>query len=193
MALWVVISMTIHLIITMGVALTATRYSRPALLQVELRTAVAEDNEPLAIAGAVPEFDLPSKPQDAARPEINSPGTQPPSDTPKTRHLPMDIYYASGEVDKRAEPMNEVDLVYPLGAYQQRIRGTVRLDIFVNEQGGIDKVAVIDSKPPGVFEEAALQAVAALKFSPAIKNGVPVKNRKAIEVTFDPYEKISTP
>jgi outer membrane biosynthesis protein TonB len=44
-----------------------------------------------------------------------------------------------------------------------------------------------------VFEDAALEAVRALKFLPAIKNGLPVKNRKTIEVNFDPYEKINTP
>jgi len=63
----------------------------------------------------------------------------------------------------------------------------------VNERGGIDKTVVVDSAPPGVFEEAALQAVTELAFSPALKNGIPVKNRKTIEVTFDPYETIRTP
>ena len=89
--------------------------------------------------------------------------------------------------------MGEVNLIYPAIPYQQRLGGSVTLSIFVNERGGIDKTVIVESKPAGVFDEAALQAVAELKFSPAIKDGKPVKNRKTIAVNFDPYEKINTP
>ena len=131
--------------------------------------------------------------QKATVPSVTRLDEYPPADTPATLNLPLDIYYASSEVDARAEPLNEVNLVYPLLPYQQRIYGVVWLTLFVNELGGIDKILVTDSSPAGVFDDAALQAVTELKFSPAIKDGISVKNRKTIKVVFDPYENINVP
>ena len=69
----------------------------------------------------------------------------------------------------------------------------MRLNIYISEDGAIDRVEVVEAAPPGIFEEAALTATNALRFSPATKWGRPVKSRKTIEVVFDPYEKINVP
>jgi TonB family protein len=193
--LWVLVSITAHVVVMWVTALTASNVTggSATALRVELLTVVNESREPLAIPGEAPELNLPSPPQEMRAAENTPPAPREPANNANAPTLPLNIYYSSSEVDTRAEPLNDVDLVYPLVPYQHRVRGVVRLNIFVNEQGGIDKVAVIESKPSGVFDEAALRAVGELKFSPAIKNGLPVKNRKTIEVTFDPYEKINTP
>jgi TonB family protein len=104
-----------------------------------------------------------------------------------------DQYYTSREVDVRAEPLNEVPLVYPQLAYQRRIKGKVTLQIFINERGGIDQLSVVSAEPWGVFEEAALMATEALQFSAAMKGGRHVKSQKTVEVVFDPYESIHIP
>jgi TonB family protein len=193
--LWVLVSVTAHIIVMWFTSLAASNFkgSAATALHVKLQTVVNETREPLAIPGEAPELNLPSPPQEMRAAENAPPASRAAADNASAPMLPLNIYYSSSEVDTRAEPLNDVDLVYPLVPYQHRVRGVVRLNIFVNEQGGIDKVAVVESKPSGVFDEAALSAVSALKFSPAIKNGLPVKNRKTIEVTFDPYEKINTP
>jgi TonB family protein len=102
-------------------------------------------------------------------------------------------YYTSREVDIRAEPMNDVQLVFPRLAYQNRTKGLVVLRILINERGAIDDLAVVESHPKGIFEEAALSATRTVKFSPAIRNGRTVKSQKTIEVAFDPYESIHIP
>jgi protein TonB len=104
-----------------------------------------------------------------------------------------DQYYTSREVDVRAEPLNEIPLVYPQLAYQRRIKGRVTLQIFLNERGGIDQLSVVSAEPQGVFEEAALAATRALQFSAAMKGGRHVKSQKTVEVVFDPYESIHIP
>jgi len=104
-----------------------------------------------------------------------------------------DRYYNSREVDVRAEPVNDITLVYPQFAYQQRIKGMVLLRILINERGAVDDVSVIDSAPKGMFEEAALKAALALQFSPAILRQRPVKSLKVVEVEFDPYQNIHIP
>ena len=102
-------------------------------------------------------------------------------------------YYTSREVDVRAEPLNDVQLVYPQLAYQKRMKGKVTLQIFINERGAIDQLLVVSAEPGGIFEEAALAATQALQFSAALKNGRMVKSQKFVEIVFDPYESIHIP
>lgn len=195
MGAFLVTSVAVHLMLIGMTGRTALRHSQlPLVLQVQLREVVPIKPVALVLEGEnAVEFDppmaLPEKPVEAV-PAVT---VQQPVDTQRMLNLPADIYYANSEVDVRAEPLEEVNLIYPLIPLQERLGGSVTLGIFVNERGGIDKAIVVESKPPGVFDEAALQAVANLKFTPAIKNGKPVKNRKTVAIKFDPYEKINTP
>lgn len=100
-------------------------------------------------------------------------------------------YYLSSEVDVRAAPLKMQALIYPAEAFQLRLYGVVKLRVFINENGGIDAVNVIEANPPGVFDSAAVAAMVTSKFSPAEKNGHSVKNQKLIEIKFDPYENIA--
>ena len=104
-----------------------------------------------------------------------------------------DHYFLSSEVDTRAQPVRTPVLVYPEGAQQMRVRGHIRMRVYINESGKIDAVDIIESDPPGVFEKAALRAILATKYIPARRNGRAVKNQKLIEIKFDPYETISQP
>jgi TonB family protein len=79
-------------------------------------------------------------------------------------------------------------------AYQMRVRGKVTLRILINERGGVDDVTVVEAEPRGyLFENAALEAVRALQFSPAMRYGNRVKSQKNLEVVFNPYESINVP
>lgn len=104
-----------------------------------------------------------------------------------------DRYYTAGELDLRAGQINDVELIYPKAAYEMRIRGRVVLELLIDDAGRIDAISVLESVPAGIFDKHALGAAAALKFSPAIKAGRPVKSRKKIEIVFDPYQSISVP
>lgn len=106
---------------------------------------------------------------------------------------PQDKYFTLAEIDVRPQPVNEVDLIYPKRAYAMRTRGKVLLTIFISEEGAVDDVKIIEATPAGVFEEAALTATLALRFSPGMRYGQRVKSQKTIEVVFDPYESIRTP
>lgn len=103
--------------------------------------------------------------------------------------LPFDAYYGPSDVDIRAQPINDILLIYPWVEYRLRVSGVVQLMLLINEHGNLDRVTVLSAKPSGVFEEAALEAVHKLQFSPALIKGRPVKSRKTIDVVFDPDEK----
>jgi len=194
LALGFLVSALAHLVLLAGFAPQAPRFTPPSPLQVEIRRLTPEAPageiaipQPTELAG--PPAELAASREPVPKPE---PATAAPEALIETT-LPLDKYFTAREVDVRAEPLNEVDLVYPVLAYQHRTRGKVRLDIYINQDGAIDRVEVAHAAPPGIFEEAALAATHALRFSPATKWGRPVKSRKSIEVIFDPYEKINVP
>lgn len=96
-------------------------------------------------------------------------------------------YYRNSEIDQRADPVELAPLIYPADAFMRRLPGVVSLRVFLNEHGDIDSVDVIDARPPGIFEKAAVDAVLNTRFAPARLFGRPVKNVKTLEVRFDPF------
>lgn len=187
-------SALLHLALLASVAPTAPRFTPPSPLQVEIRR--APEAEPAGEIAIAQPSELAGPPAALAPPREPLPQPAPTATAPEAlieTSLLLDKYYGAREVDVRAEPLNEVDLIYPQIAYQNRTRGKVRLNIFINQDGAIDRVEVVEAVPRGIFEDAALTATHALHFSPAIKWGRAVKSRKTIEVVFDPYEKINVP
>ena len=192
------VSLLAHMLIIASVRPMAVAYAPPRALQVEIRQIAARLDTLLGITEEA------KAPDPVASPPLPTPPAPAGTETrqPNTAARPVagpdlrftaDNYLAASELDVRAEPLNEVDLVYPQLAYQLRTRGKVMLRLLINEHGGIDQVSVLDSEPRGTFEEAALAATWALRFSPAKKGGRNVKSQKTIEVNFDPYERIATP
>ncbi len=202
----IAVSAAVHLLIVLGISPRNANYSPPLPLQVELRReAPPEHAEALTtqqLSERLAERDAVAPPGASTQQPVPFPGAPaseaqpilpPMANAPLQLPLPLDKYYTAHEVDVRAEQINEVNLVYPRLAYQMRVKGKVVLRIFINEQGGIDQIAIVRATPAGTFEEAALTATSALHFKPAIKNGRNVKSLKTIEVTFDPYESINIP
>lgn len=97
-----------------------------------------------------------------------------------------DHYFSSAEVDQKAEPIEVAPLIYPEDAYLRRIPGKVTLRLYLNETGAIDGVDILAADPPGMFDQAAVDAVLATRFRPALLLARPVKNVKTIEIRFDP-------
>src|SRR6187549_2644842 len=115
LVMWVLVSIAAHAIVVWVTGLTASNFqSRSAPLHVELRAAVSDVREPLAVAGPSPDLNSAAQSQDQAPApsETHPPNSREPADKPDIQSLPLNIYYASSEVDTRAEPLNEVDLVY---------------------------------------------------------------------------------
>ncbi len=76
-----------------------------------------------------------------------------------------------GAVDVPPKPGRRVQPTYPKRARERGITGYVRMSIFVNESGSVEKVKVLDSKPAGVFDEAASNAVRGWEFKPGQYEG----------------------
>ena len=96
-------------------------------------------------------------------------------------------YYRNSEVDVQAEPLVQGPLILPEQAYLSKLAGTVRARVYIDEHGTVVSVDIVHAGPVrGVFEEAALEALAQVRYRPAILAGQAVKSQKLIEVKFDP-------
>ena len=97
-----------------------------------------------------------------------------------------EIFYRASEVDERAVPLNEAEFEYPGDALQAGTSGAVTLRLLIGHDGVLRRIEILDSQPPGIFDQAALKSLATLRFRPAMRNGVAVGSVKNIEVPFHP-------
>jgi protein TonB len=89
-----------------------------------------------------------------------------------------------GVQQRDLEPVATPDPVYPQAALRQGIGGWVEVEYTVNERGSTGDVAVVAAEPRGVFDEAAITAVAAWRYRPRVVNGRPVAQRTSVTLNF---------
>jgi protein TonB len=75
---------------------------------------------------------------------------------------------------------------YPPGALTQRTTGSVMVEFTVDTRGETRDIHVVESAPPGVFDQAAVNAVKHWRYAPMVVDGstveVPVKTRMRFEL-----------
>ncbi|MGZ5241206.1 MAG: energy transducer TonB [Caldimonas sp.] len=94
---------------------------------------------------------------------------------------PPSTYLSSG-LDPPPRPLGDIDPAVPAAAGSRG--GVVVLRLSINERGGVDKVEVLDSSPPGLFDASAVEAFSAARFSPGYLAGVAVKSQVTFEVRY---------
>lgn len=72
-------------------------------------------------------------------------------------------------------PMRYITPAYPGEALEQDLEGYVIVEFTVTESGAVQDIGVIESSPPGVFDEAALTAARRLRFEPRLVADRPVR------------------
>jgi protein TonB len=75
--------------------------------------------------------------------------------------------------------------LYPRYAYDQKIEGTVELEIRIDDAGKVADACVVRSVP--YLDQAAMETVYQWRFSPAIKDGRPVATIALVPVSFRIY------
>jgi len=92
---------------------------------------------------------------------------------------------AGGMFDGDLLPLQRIPPQYPRDAARGGISGWVQLEVLVNADGSVRSARVVDSKPRGIFEASAVQAVMRWKFKPKIENGKPVEQRGSQKIEFN--------
>lgn len=85
---------------------------------------------------------------------------------------------------KQLTLMKSVTPVYPQKATAASTQGWVELDFTVGVNGTVSDVAVHAATPPGVFDQAALAALAQWRYQPILRDGKPTPQRARIRIRF---------
>jgi len=91
-------------------------------------------------------------------------------------------YLPAEELDERPLIRTPVHPVFPSAAPVES--GRVVLKLLINEAGAVDRTVAVQADPPGVFEQAAMDAFAAARFTPGRKDGLAVKCALQVELNF---------
>lgn len=100
--------------------------------------------------------------------------------------IPVDLtFYSARELDVQPRALGSIEPDYPPEADRQRRSGKVRLQLKLEADGRVSGVEVVQADPPGVFDDSAVRAFRAARFSPALKDGRAVRALLLIEVEYD--------
>jgi TonB family protein len=80
--------------------------------------------------------------------------------------------------------VKSVKPIYPTKANLSKIQGWVELDFTVTESGAVKNIAVHAASAPGVFEDAASNALSQWRYKPVQRDGKSVAQRARIRIRF---------
>jgi protein TonB len=150
----------------------------------------------LVVPGASTSAEVPPPPtrvgdaRAAARPEKPAPATAAttaPRGPAAAQGLglgPETTHYLPSELDVRPRLRTPIDPPYPHVAPPDG--GYLVLQLLISETGAVEKVNVAVADPEGFFEQTAIEAFAAARFAPGMRNGIAVKSQTWIELKFHP-------
>jgi protein TonB len=145
-----------------------------------------------ADTATVPEAKViePSPPPPQAQAETKpepKPVTPPPYSPSGGIELPLirdPTYYPAKQLDVYPQPLTAIKLDYPDRAAAERIDGRLLMLLLIDEFGVVNEASVVEAHPEGYFEESTLSVFRATRFSPAQKQGHPVKSRVLLQVKY---------
>ena len=125
------------------------------------------------------------------KPKPPPPPDEPPPDMPKPEFESSDVSTGVdvGAVDVNVDlnvggggfssdgeylPIVKVAPVYPRRAQTRGIEGYVILEFIVTKTGAVTNPVVVEAKPPGIFDRAAINAALKFKYKPKVVNGEPI-------------------
>ncbi len=89
-----------------------------------------------------------------------------------------------GSPDRDFMVLSRIPPRYPYRAARKKIEGWVKVSFVITVQGTVQDAVVVDAKPKGIFDKAALQAILKWRFKPRINNGKPVATRADQTINF---------
>lgn len=140
-----------------------------------LSPAAGDSVRDLRIAAPVPAVAEPQA-HESAIPVVEEPGFA----------LPDLVYYLASELDVYPVPVSPIMIPELDSARAVGTSGRVRLWVSIDETGWPAAVEVQDANPAGQFDEAAIAALRTQRYSPARKDGRPVRSRVLIELEVSP-------
>jgi len=159
------------------------RLKRPSETHLKQREKPEEPPPPESPPPQMPELELATN-----QPTVNAPDIA--MAMPKLSGLAMDFngpYIGAvrqGSPDRDFMVLSRIPPRYPYRAERKKIEGWVKVSFVITAQGTVQDAIVVDAKPKGIFDKAALQAILKWRFKPRINNGKPVATRADQTINF---------
>jgi len=189
-----VISLALHLILLQGYKKVKVRNVKR---EVKLETIQVEEipqtqQEKSAPAPARPTVPIASEdedlPDDATIEDtdwqIDDEAPPPPPPPEADDDVPLFVPYDEPPTPIGGYPAIQRRLVYPEIAKKAGIEGQVVIYALVDEKGNVIKTKVVKSLGPNGCDEAAISAIRAVKWKPAMQRDMPVKVWVSVPVNF---------
>lgn len=94
-------------------------------------------------------------------------------------------YYSARDIDVLPQALREIVPDYPADTGRQRVSGKMRLQLKIEADGRVSDIEVVSSDSPGVFDDAVVRAFRDARFTPALKNGRPVRALVLVPVEYN--------
>ena len=198
----IALSLLLHVTLLAGIPVNPTgglpKVVSMITARLEPAAPVPADGAPASIEGETAADRMALVPADPAAAAIA--GSKPTSASPKAEsqfepasspsagiEMPLirdPTYYPVKQLDVYPQPLTPIRLDYPDTAASARVDGRLTILLLIDEFGVVNDVSVAEAKPEGYFEEAALAVFRAARFSPAQRQGYPVKSRVTLQVKY---------
>lgn len=96
-----------------------------------------------------------------------------------------DVVHTSETVDDPPKAVQQTPIQYPPRLRDRGVEGYVLFSVLVDAGGNVARTKILESKPPGVFDEAAREAIKGWRFQPAYYEGQPVKSWAQQKIRFE--------
>ena len=83
---------------------------------------------------------------------------------------------------QQANLVSQITPVYPAQAKQDRVQGTVQLQVIIDKEGHVEEVSVLAGPEPLI--QSAVDAVKQWTYKPTLLNDQPVKVQTTVTVNF---------
>lgn len=93
-------------------------------------------------------------------------------------------YYGTRQLDVFPRLLSPLDIKYRGKAAEDGVAGRVRVLVMIDEAGVVREVSVVEAEPASYFEDEASRALMAARFTPAYRNGRPVRSRMQVELNY---------
>lgn len=151
-------------------------------LPIESSDLVAATPKPVAAPADVP-IDTPEPPAALPEPPLPQMPTLGVLEMPDLRFLPAE------ELDVVAKPATPIVPNFPIQLQRSDVKGMVIILLKIDETGVVVDGQIEFADPPGMFDQMALGPFISARYTPAQKNGLPVRSEKRIEVIFGDYQR----
>ena len=98
---------------------------------------------------------------------------------------PVMDFFDQGEVDQLPMTVFRMKPLYPFRAKRLGIEGNVKVKFLVDAAGRVSRVTILESNPPGIFDESVLKALPSWKFTPGELGGNAVNTWVSTVIQFD--------